>query len=157
MVWCRTAMGLLLLLTKALSNAQYAEPGHRRLEAVPESRHNEPPPRKHIGDVIPQSKFTHLMQSNCRPEANGYFGSTAGIPAVIEYGFQLETTMVANVDRILDIIDDSVMDEVLAGTFTSICGFQRRLNFEAIPGSFVNDPRITGFRFDTEQADLSGT
>lgn len=135
---------------------QATELGHRRLEYNPENRHNQPPRSRHADLSYPVSRFTHLMASDCRPTQNGFFGSTAGAPAVIEYGFSLETTVFADIDRILDIIDEHVMDEVLSTTFSNLCSTPgRKLSLNSVR-SAQHPGRVTGFKFEEESIEESG-
>lgn len=139
---------------------QTVEFGHRRLDYyendVLNIRHNKPPHSKPVEHSYPRTKFTHLMASDCRPTQNGFFGSTAGAPAIIEYGFSLETTVFADVGRILDIIDEHVMDEVLSTTYPNLCataGQRRKLSLTSgaqYPG------RVTGFKFEEESIEEAG-
>jgi hypothetical protein len=149
---------------------------HRRLISINDNsvnlldaRHNQPPDPKPANQNFPITKFSDLMQSTCRPETCGYFGSTAGNPAVIEYGFQLETTLFADITQILEAIEEQVIDTLLAKTFPDICSGNggRRLSLLSL-GFTVNEQAsylstntsgassvsITGFQFSKSVADL---
>ncbi|GKZ01352.1 hypothetical protein MPSEU_001086200 [Mayamaea pseudoterrestris] len=128
----------LLLLTAAVVvvSCHASSSAHRQLfingEEDPHSllkeRHDFPPKAKPIkkGEVV--TKYSHLMsETMCRPQENGYFGSTAGIPMVLEYGFELESTLFANIDQVLDAINQYVETQILSRAFSSICGMERRL------------------------------
>ena len=73
------------------------------------------------------SKFMALMKSPCRPEKDGYFGSTYGhYPYSIKYGFQIETVPNARITQVIEAIDDYIADEVLTNIFPGMCGYRRR-------------------------------
>lgn len=164
----------LLLATSQAANIHTDVTRHSQLTAetgkpavILQERHNFPPKLKPLknGDVV--TKYSNLMTDEmCRPQENGYFGSTAGAPLVLEYGFELETTIFSNTDRILHAINQYIEMQVLSRTFSSMCGLQRRLTetqavveatsdlaqrklglFEGtISHGNVNE-KITGFRF----------
>jgi hypothetical protein len=74
-------------------------------------------------------KIMALMESPCRPESDGFFGATAGVPIVLTYGFRLETEPLASVVKILDIVEEKVVDSILSNAFPQMCGFRvRRLD-----------------------------
>ena len=70
--------------------------------------------------------YMALMRSPCRPEHDGYFGSTSRQPIEIQYGFQMETTPLAHIQGILEVVEDFVVDEVLVNIFPHMCGYRRR-------------------------------
>lgn len=72
------------------------------------------------------NKFMALMESDCRPEPDGYFGATFGEPMTIHYAFKLETQPLANVVGLLDIVEDKIVDIILQNAFPQVCGFRRR-------------------------------
>ena len=72
------------------------------------------------------SEFMGLMNSPCRPEHDGYFGATSGFPTEIHYGFKIETLPLASITNMLDIVEDRVVDGLIATSFPSLCGFRRR-------------------------------
>ena len=72
------------------------------------------------------NKFMALMESDCRPEPDGYFGATFGEPLEIHYAFKLETEPLANVVGLLDIVEDKIVDTILQNAFPQVCGFRRR-------------------------------
>lgn len=168
----------------------HAEQGHRRLQEYtsttsdilqtnPIERHNIPPGHKPASQGGVVTKYSHLMSDTmCQPQGNGYFGSTAGSPAVLEYGFELEATIFGSVDRILDVMDQHIMTQILAETFSSICGVERRLVQHTEESSSSNNNNnnrrlgvwngggsqlpsrnevVTGFKFSEEMEDLSRT
>ena len=92
---------------------------------------------RHYADAAPKeytvdpaetynTKFMALMKSPCRPELDGYFGSTYGTPVEIQYGFKMETQPLAPISAILSAIDDNVVDNILMTTFPTMCGYSRR-------------------------------
>jgi hypothetical protein len=103
------------------------------------------------------SRFSYYMTSDCRPRSSGYFGSTGGDPVLFEYGFELETTIFATLDKVLNIISDRVMDEVISSTFSDMCGVHRRRVQEdtagnpAIASASVGAGKVTGFHFSAEE------
>lgn len=131
--------------------------GHRRLgEAAPSGRHNSPPGRKRVKEEKEASRFSYYMTSDCRPSSSGYFGSTGGDPVLFEYGFELETTIFATMEKILNIISDRVMDEIITRTFSDMCGVYRRRvqDVEGEPTSAsasMGSGRVTGFHFGDEE------
>jgi hypothetical protein len=148
------------------SNRQYdtmLDLGHRRLgaEVVPPGRHNTPPARKRVKEGKESSQFSYYMVSDCKPRATGYFGSTGGEPLILEYGFELETTLVAAMDKVLNIINDRIMDAIIVNTFSGMCGAHSRrgLSLEDFPstqeGAILSNSRVTGFKFNIAQVDSS--
>ena len=168
---CRATMRFLssILVTMASSTSSamgssYDQPsrysldlGHRRLgEAAPNERHNSPPGRKRVKEEKEASRFSYYMTSDCRPRSSGFFGSTGGDPVLFEYGFELETTIFATMDKILNIISDKVMDEMISRTFSDMCGVhRRRVQDTAIEptssSSSVGTGKVTGFHFSAEE------
>lgn len=134
------------------AHAQFAELDHRRLDYAGsgvDNRHNAPPPLKHPSVDLPMTKDNHLMSSKCRIGKDGFFGSTGGTPVLVEYGFELETMVNANVDRILDVIDERVMDDTLAFNFPDLCGVPSR-RFLAPAATSEPVGRVTGFQFGVQ-------
>jgi hypothetical protein len=87
------------------------------------------------------SEFMALMNTACRPETDGYFGSTYGQPLTLEYGFKLETQPLASITEILDAVDDYVVDATLSNSFPQMCGYRRRQLARELG-------RASGFWFD---------
>jgi len=152
--------------TAVVESRQKPELGHRRLDATANQRHGSSELHKHAAIQYPVTQFNHLMESNCRPAQNGFFGSTSGDPAVLEYGFSLESSMFADVERILDVIDEHVMDAVLEQTFQDVCSSpdrsrrnrDRELTLTQVRTSSSANAagppgRITGFKFAEETAE----
>jgi hypothetical protein len=79
-------------------------------------------------------KFMALMESDCRPETDGFFGATYGEPVKITYGFELEAQPLSSIVELLDIIEDKVVDGILSNSFPQMCGFGRRLSNHAASG-----------------------
>jgi len=150
------SLGALSSAVEGPPRGNIAEPEHRRLREAPEGRHNQRPKNKSAGPPhYATTQYNYLMESNCRPKDNGFFGSTGGKPAQIQYGFLLETTVFANIDRILDIVNEHIMDAVLEETFAQQCGVaSRRLLLAKVkkPGT---SGHITGFKFSTDLQDHS--
>jgi hypothetical protein len=145
------------------SYATMLDIGHRRLgeEVVPPGRHNAPPSRKRVEEEKDTSRFSYYMVSDCKPRATGYFGSTGGEPLVLEYGFELEATLFATMDKVLNIVNNRIMDGVIANTFSGMCGIhsRRRLLGEdsSLPGEAAirSSSRVTGFKFNNAQVESS--
>jgi hypothetical protein len=85
-------------------------------------------------------QFMKEMHSSCRPEKDGYFGSTSGEPSRLTFGFRLETKPLSSIVDMLDLVEDRIVDSVLSESFPQLCGFRRRQLSEA---------RASGFRFLT--------
>jgi hypothetical protein len=140
---------------------QYAmmlDVGHRRLgeSDVPNGRHSSPPPRKRVSEEEELSRFSYYMTNECRPRASGYFGSTGGEPLVFQYGFELETTLFATRDKILNILSDRIMDQMLSSIFSDMCGLRRRRELGTVgdppsEGAGTTPSIVTGFKFNSEQ------
>ena len=117
----------------------------------------------HERDVDGKNYDTTLMQhmsSPCRPEYDGYFGSTSGTPFEIQYGFEMETEDEQNVDYLLEEIHEEIIDVVLSNSFPNLCGFRRReLHENSVRGLTTREsqlkakPRTTGFRFGKDLKD----
>ena len=125
---------------------------HRRLDM---SFHMSGPSER---DVKPMFDTTHLqyMSSPCRPESDGYFGSTSGTPLEIQFGFEMETEDEENVESLLEEIQEQVVDVVLSTAFPNLCGYRRlqeRARHLGMRGLSVQEsalaaqPRTTGFKF----------
>jgi len=78
------------------------------------------------------------MQSPCRPEDDGFFGATAGVPVIVTYQFRLEAEPLASVVKLLDTVADKLIDGVLSSEFPAMCGFRRRR---------LDGHSASGFRF----------
>lgn len=85
-------------------------------------------------------KFMALMESPCRPESDGYFGSTYGQAVRVTYGFKLEVLPLSSIVEVLDVVEDKIVDGVLSSSFPQMCGYRRRKLTYA-----------SGFRFFTFQ------
>jgi hypothetical protein len=88
-----------------------------------DQRHNVPPERKHAQILYPQSIESANMISPCKPERDGYFGSTSGIPTILQYGFEMESIISSTTDiaDALEIIRERIMDVLLSYSFPTIC------------------------------------
>lgn len=107
-----------------------------------------------------------LMSSPCRPEDDGYFGSTSGIPLDIQFGFEMETEDDDNVEYLLEEIGEQIVDVVLSTTFPNLCGYRRRrdrarhLSVRGQHHEHVEEliarPRTTGFKFGMDLKERTG-
>jgi hypothetical protein len=94
-----------------------------------ELRHedNQSPKEKNVDSAeMYDTNLMSLMQSPCRPERDGFFGSTSGEPIELEYGFKLEMMPLAPFRNIMEAVTETLVDEVLATSFPQVCGFRRR-------------------------------
>ena len=109
-------------------------------------RHNLLPSNKNAFSEYPDSLESKSMVSPCKPERGGYFGGTSGEPATLQYGFELESVMNADISDALFMIREHLMDTIFSITFPSICSF-RDLSLTQ-ERSFVGDiVGVTGFSF----------
>ena len=72
------------------------------------------------------TEFMALMESPCRPEYDGFFGSTSGEPLEVQYGFRLDTPPFSTIMDLLDVVEDRVVDSILSHSFPAQCGYRRR-------------------------------
>jgi hypothetical protein len=128
---------------------------HRRLDM---SFHLSEPS---VRDVKPMFDTTHFqfMASPCRPETDGYFGSTSGTPLEIQFGFELETEDEDNVEFLLEEVEQQIIDVVLSTAFPNLCGYRRRqerarhLSMRGLSSqesALAAQPRTTGFKFGSD-------
>lgn len=82
--------------------------------------------------------FMKDMYSSCRPEKDGYFGSTYGEPVRLTYGFRLETKPLSSIVDMIDLVEDRIVDSILSKSFPNLCGFA---------GRRLTEGRASGFRF----------
>ena len=87
-------------------------------------------------------KFMALMESPCRPEDDGFFGATAGTPVIVTYHFRLEAEPLASAVKLLDIVEDKLIDSILSHEFPAMCGFRRR----RLDGHTASGFRFFGFQ-----------
>ena len=101
------------------------------------------------------------MISPCKPERDGYFGSTSGNPTMIQYGFEIESIInrSADITDALDAIRERVMDVILSYSFPTICTLDRDLSTTNGSSSSSNNNRtilsfkidsVTGFHFEDD-------
>ena len=102
--------------------------------------------------AYPLTEMSALMQSPCRPEENGYFGATYGIPSKIGYEFEVEARPGANLEQAVLVVQEHLMDVTLSITFPTICSYE---GDGKPPAKKTQDVVITGFRFGREELDLS--
>jgi len=120
-------------------------------------------------DVVPEATYDttrdQYMSSPCRPEYDGYFGSTSGSPYKIQYGFEMETGDEESVNYLLEEIHEQIQDVVLSSAFPNLCGFRRReyRKLGAIrrlsssrEQQLKATPRVTGFKFGSEIKQRNG-
>lgn len=100
----------------------------------------------------PRTEMSALMQSPCRPEENGYFGATYGIPSKLYYEFEIESRRGTDLSQAILVVEEHLMDVVLAVTFPTICSYE---GDGRPPAKKDQDVVITGFRFGREELDLS--
>ena len=125
--------------------------------ATREQRHNTPPIQKHAQIIYPQSQESAQMISPCKPERDGYFGSTSGKPIILQYGFEMESIINSSTDitDALDAIREHIMDVILSYTFPTICTWDRDLS---TPNNNNNNQTVfiskiasvTGFHFEDD-------
>jgi hypothetical protein len=110
-------------------------------------RHNIPPLNKNANIEYPNSQESKDMLSTCKPERGGYFGGTSGDPATLQYAFELESVMNADLSDALYMIREHLMDSIVSVTFPSICSL-RDLSPANAPTDVVGDiVGVTGFKF----------
>jgi hypothetical protein len=118
-----------------------------------EQRHNIPPIQKHAQISYPTSQESADMISPCKPERDGYFGSTSGHPTMIQYGFELESIInrSADITDALDAIREHVIDVILSYSFPTICPWNRDLTAPTGRNhhSYTIDS-VTGFHFEDD-------
>ena len=105
-------------------------------------RHNVPPPNKSAEMEYPAGTESALMLSPCRPETDGYFGSTYGDPVILQYAFEMESSINADISEALDTVREQVMDVTVASTFPAVCSY-RELSV-TVPNDFKG---VTGYKF----------
>lgn len=108
-------------------------------EMARHSKGNEPEELNVDAKTSFNDQFMTDMHSSCRPEKDGYFGSTSGDPSRLTFGFRLETKPLSSIVDILDLVEDRIVDSVLSESFPELCGFRRKLS----------EGRASGFRFLT--------
>eukprot|EP00977_Amphora_coffeiformis_P012560 scaffold3132_cov158-Amphora_coffeaeformis.AAC.5 len=100
----------------------------------------------------PKTEMSALMQSPCRPEENGYFGATYGIPSKLFYEFEIEFRHGTELSQAIMVIEEHLMDVVLSVSFPSICSYE---GDGRPPAKKTQDAVISGFRFGREELDMS--
>ena len=149
------AVGCILFISIVITAANAVDTTTR------EQRHNIPPVRKHAQVIYPQSQESADMISPCKPERDGYFGSTSGSPTMIQYGFEIESIInrSADITDALDAIRERVMDVILSYSFPTICTLDRDLSRTNDSSSSSNNNRtilsfkidsVTGFHFEDD-------
>ena len=153
-------VGALLWVGTQTSNREDVT-NHRRLDLL---FHMSAPMERNV-DAFWDTTQLQFMSSPCRPETDGYFGSTSGTPFEIQYGFELETEDEENVEFLLEEIQEQVVDIVLSTTFPNLCGYRRRqerarhLSMRGLTtqeSQLKAKPRTTGFRFGMDLEQRSG-
>jgi hypothetical protein len=145
--------GMLLVVTAShLLPLGHAFPPPNNLDVSTDVnvRHFVEPFDRNGDDVAFQSSGAEfsLMQSSCRPEQNGYFGGTFGIPIQLEYGFEMEAYAVANFDHALEAVREHIIDALVSETFPNVCGLDRRRQMKE--RSKHTSGRVSGFKFEKD-------
>ena len=121
-------------------------------------RHDVPPSRKEIPTTTREASTTALLVSTpCQVESDGYFGSTFGDPAILEYAVQLFTknhdgsTLPTLSEEAIRGIRESIMESVIEDSFPTLCRSQRKTRRMDEGGHYLTPPTasgmITGFWF----------
>jgi len=123
---------LALVATTQNANIQ----GGRRLG---EGYHNLPPPERNTNPAqtydYDNSKYKLMEHTPCRPENDGYFGSTSGEkPLDLQYGFEMESNYGDEMngdsrikdDELLQAMQEHIIEQVLIKFFPDLCGYRRR-------------------------------
>ena len=147
---CRSVPAFLALLL-VIVDGDVAKPPPLLLskEELIHTRHDHPPLDKTADPAYPTSKFSSLMTSPCRPEDDGYFGSTVGTPLVMGYMFELETRSFQKLDLVLEALNENLADTIISGVFPRVCDPER--------GTAEARTKVSGFHFTTEKLDMRGT
>jgi hypothetical protein len=113
-------------------------------------RHNRPPIQKHAQIMYPVSHESEYMLSPCKPESDGYFGSTSGVATVLQYGFEMESSRnTVNIGDALDTIGEYVIDTIVSSTFPSVCNY-RNLEGNTTMMMLAGVKGITGYNFGVD-------
>jgi hypothetical protein len=122
--------------------------------------------------AYPRTEISEFMQSPCRPDEQGYFGATWSTqsPTKIFYEFEIEMSAAEsipttnnnnnNIRQAVTIVQEHLMDVVLASTFPKLCAFDKDKDGAAIASSSANQNNriaINGFRFGREALDINRT
>jgi hypothetical protein len=90
------------------------------------SRHFVAPEDKKANPSYTTRTHSAELQSNpCHPERDGYFGSAAGKPIGLQYGYQMEITESGNSEKALNIIEDLVLHDLLTQVFPTVCASEQ--------------------------------
>ena len=152
-------VGALVLLCVQSSSDYHA---HRRLDM---SFHLSQATERDVSPLY-ENQQLQFMSSPCRPETDGYFGSTSGTPLEIQYGFEMETEDEENLEYLLEEIQEQIVDVILSTSFPNLCGYRRRqertrhLSMRGLTSSesqLKAKPRTTGFKFGSGLEERSGT
>jgi len=135
-------VGALLPLLLSLSSASRID-----------ERHTAPRLDKTAYIEFPQYTETAMMESQCHPEEDGYFGGTSGHPVKFQFVFEMETKPTANLQTALLMIRDRVTDEAVSHSFPQLCDSRKKRVLEET----FSQGQVTGFRFSgTPVIDLNG-
>jgi hypothetical protein len=101
-------------------------------------------PEEHNVDATKtyDANFMQEITSACRPEKDGYFGSTYGEATRFQYGFRIETEPLSSIMDMLDLVEDKIVDAVLSKSFPETCGSTSRRQLAS-----SESIRASGFRF----------
>ena len=152
--------GALLLIGSQTDSSAFT--GRRQLDM---SFHLSQQYERNVDPTNYDTTLLQKMSSPCRPEYDGYFGSTSGVPFEIQYGFEMETEDEQNVDYLLEEIHEQIIDVVLSSSFPNLCGFRRRelggkrggdRSLSTRESQLKAKPRTTGFKFGTSLKERRG-
>lgn len=99
----------------------------------------------------PKTEISLLMQSPCRPEENGYFGATYGIPSKVFYEFDFEARKSVDVNQALMILQEHIVDVVLSVTFPTICSYE---GDGRPPAKKTQEVEVRGFKFELNELEI---
>lgn len=163
-VWVAGGCFVGTLLWAASQSSDIGFSPHRRLGI---EIHLSQTTERHVDKTYDTSTYL-LMASPCRPEKEGYFGSTSGTPLEIQFGFEMETEDGDKVQHLLNEIEQKIVDVMLSTTFPNLCGFRRLIEsnrhllstFRSLSiteeSQLKATPHITGFFFGSDIQDRSG-
>lgn len=129
------------------------------VEAMLQARHGSSAEQlwDHEADLAyPRTEISELMQSPCRPDENGYFGATYGTPTKVFYEFALEAQPTTDIRQAVTVVQEHLMDVVLASTFPTLCSFTDNGGggSEGLSSGPTQRLAINGYRFGRELLDF---
>jgi hypothetical protein len=132
------------LILPVLLYFPYIAAASRTVTQLTMQRHNIPPLNKDADTEYPESQEFQDMLSPCKPERGGYFGGTSGDPAVLQYGFELESALNIDISNALYMIKEHLIDSIVSVTFPSVCSSRDLSLTNAATTDIVG---VTGFNF----------